>query len=97
MYNYKETKLFQLIFSFFSRKQIICALGDAAAWPIQGLMHYFCPEVEHCISQFHVVNGQVGFGGHLAREVNDILGWFFFCQAFLYINRLLVVLDYEEI
>ena len=89
MYNYKETELFQLIFSFFSRKQIeghtICALGDAAAWPIQGLMHYFCPEVEHCISQFHVVNGQVGFGSHLAREVNDILGWFFFSAKHFYI------------
>jgi len=24
----------------------ICALGDAAAWPIQGLMRHFRPEVE---------------------------------------------------
>ena len=24
----------------------ICALGDAAAWPIQGLLRHFRPEVE---------------------------------------------------
>ena len=77
-YIYKETDLPSfLFFSFFSRKQIegrtICALGDAAAWPIQGLMRHFRPEVERRISQFHAVNGQVGFGGHLAREVDDTL------------------------
>ncbi len=27
----------------------ICALGDAAAWPIQGLIRHFRPEVEHRI------------------------------------------------
>ena len=27
----------------------ICALGDAAAWPIQGLMRHFRPEIEHRI------------------------------------------------
>jgi NADH-quinone oxidoreductase subunit F len=27
----------------------ICALGDAAAWPIQGLMRHFRPEVERRI------------------------------------------------
>ena len=48
-------------------------MGDAAAWPIQGLMRHFRPEVERRISQFHAVNGQVGFGGHLAREVDDTL------------------------
>ena len=30
----------------------ICALGDAAAWPIQGLMRHFRPEVERRISQY---------------------------------------------
>jgi NADH-quinone oxidoreductase subunit F len=29
----------------------ICALGDAAAWPIQGLMRHFRPEVEKRITQ----------------------------------------------
>jgi NADH-quinone oxidoreductase subunit F len=31
----------------------ICALGDAAAWPIQGLMRHFRPEVEARIDAFH--------------------------------------------
>ena len=31
----------------------ICALGDAAAWPIQGLMRHFRPEVERRIVNYH--------------------------------------------
>ena len=31
----------------------ICALGDAAAWPIQGLMRHFRDEVEARIDQYH--------------------------------------------
>ena len=31
----------------------ICALGDAAAWPIQGLMRHFRPEVERRIAEFN--------------------------------------------
>ncbi|PCI64432.1 MAG: NADH-quinone oxidoreductase subunit F [Kordiimonadales bacterium] len=31
----------------------ICALGDAAAWPIQGLMRHFRPEVEARIENYH--------------------------------------------
>jgi NADH-quinone oxidoreductase subunit F len=30
----------------------ICALGDAAAWPIQGLLRHFRPEVERRIAEF---------------------------------------------
>jgi NADH:ubiquinone oxidoreductase subunit F (NADH-binding) len=30
----------------------ICALGDAAAWPIQGLMRHFRPEVERRIDAY---------------------------------------------
>jgi len=30
----------------------ICALGDAAAWPIQGLMRHFRPEVERRIAEW---------------------------------------------
>ncbi|WP_417317980.1 NADH-quinone oxidoreductase subunit NuoF [Emcibacter sp.] len=30
----------------------ICALGDAAAWPIQGLMRHFRPEVERRIEEY---------------------------------------------
>ena len=51
----------------------ICALGDAAAWPIQGLMRHFRPEVERRIDAFRTSRGAVGFGGHLASEVNDTL------------------------
>jgi NADH-quinone oxidoreductase subunit F len=29
----------------------ICALGDAAAWPIQGLIRHFRPELERGIAE----------------------------------------------
>ena len=29
----------------------ICALGDAAAWPIQGLLRHFRPEIERRINE----------------------------------------------
>ena len=32
----------------------ICALGDAAAWPIQGLLRHFRPEVEKRIKEYKV-------------------------------------------
>ena len=34
----------------------ICALGDAAAWPIQGLMRHFRPVVEQRIADFHAAH-----------------------------------------
>jgi NADH-quinone oxidoreductase subunit F len=30
----------------------ICALGDAAAWPIQGLIRHFRPEIEKRINDY---------------------------------------------
>lgn len=48
----------------------ICALGDAAAWPIQGLMRHFRPLVEERIQEFRQVNGPVMFGGRLASSVD---------------------------
>ena len=30
----------------------ICALGDAAAWPIQGLIRHFRPEIERRIDRY---------------------------------------------
>jgi NADH-quinone oxidoreductase subunit F len=30
----------------------ICALGDAAAWPVQGLIRHFRPEIERRIDEF---------------------------------------------
>ncbi|KAH9970297.1 NADH-ubiquinone oxidoreductase [Lactifluus volemus] len=51
----------------------ICALGDAAAWPIQGLMRHFRPEVERRITEFRAREGGVLFGGRLARDVDPTL------------------------
>ena len=33
----------------------ICALGDAAAWPIQGLIRHFRPEIERRIAAYQAV------------------------------------------
>ncbi|KAJ2392054.1 NADH-quinone oxidoreductase subunit F 1, partial [Coemansia sp. RSA 2603] len=32
----------------------ICALADAAAWPVQGLMRHFRPEVERRLKDYTV-------------------------------------------
>lgn len=65
------------MFNSACRKQVegrtICALGDAAAWPIQGLMRHFRPEVERRIDAYRVAHEAVGFGGHLASEIDDTL------------------------
>ncbi|MGZ5999205.1 MAG: NADH-ubiquinone oxidoreductase-F iron-sulfur binding region domain-containing protein, partial [Rhizomicrobium sp.] len=38
----------------------ICALGDAAAWPIQGLIRHFRPELERRIAErSSAVSGRV--------------------------------------
>lgn len=63
--------------SFSHSKQIegrtICALGDAAAWPIQGLMRHFRPEVEKRISGFRAQNGPVLFGGRMKADTDPTL------------------------
>ncbi|ODV90146.1 hypothetical protein CANCADRAFT_101698 [Tortispora caseinolytica NRRL Y-17796] len=41
----------------------ICALGDAAAWPIQGLIRSFRPEIEKRIEKFASEIGSVSVGG----------------------------------
>lgn len=41
----------------------ICALGDAAAWPIQGLIKHFRPEIEQKIKKFQEEIGGVKLGG----------------------------------
>ena len=51
----------------------ICALGDAAAWPIQGLMRHFRPEVEKRIAQFRAEHGPVLFGGRLKSQTDPTL------------------------
>lgn len=34
----------------------ICALGDAAAWPVQGLIRVFREEMENRIDDYHAMN-----------------------------------------
>jgi NADH dehydrogenase (ubiquinone) flavoprotein 1 len=31
----------------------ICALGDGAAWPVQGLIRHYRPELERRMQEFH--------------------------------------------
>ncbi|MCX2562386.1 NADH-quinone oxidoreductase subunit NuoF [Acetobacter thailandicus] len=38
----------------------ICALGDAAAWPVQGLIRHFRPEMEARIQQYKAAHGGSG-------------------------------------
>jgi NADH-quinone oxidoreductase subunit F len=38
----------------------ICALGDAAAWPVQGLIAHFRPEIERRIDNYHGARPSVG-------------------------------------
>lgn len=51
----------------------ICALGDAAAWPIQGLMRAFRPEVERRIAEFRAREGAVMFGGKMVKDIDPTL------------------------
>ncbi|PWN45694.1 putative NADH2 dehydrogenase flavo protein 1 [Ceraceosorus guamensis] len=46
----------------------ICALADAAAWPVQGLLRHFRPEVEARIAAYQAEHGKVLYGGRLASE-----------------------------
>ncbi len=38
----------------------ICALGDAAAWPIQGLIRHFRPVMEERIAAYKRSHGSAG-------------------------------------
>ena len=44
----------------------ICALGDAAAWPIQGLIRHFRPEIEQRINDYAA--GSKSSTGQVAAE-----------------------------
>ncbi|CAF5202602.1 unnamed protein product, partial [Rotaria magnacalcarata] len=35
----------------------ICALGDAAAWPVQGLIRHFRPEMERRMAEYAAKHG----------------------------------------
>ncbi|KAL7753801.1 NADH dehydrogenase [ubiquinone] flavoprotein 1, mitochondrial [Sorochytrium milnesiophthora] len=49
----------------------ICALGDAAAWPVQGLIRNFRPEIEKKIQQYQAA---VASGSVPARHQSDTNG-----------------------
>jgi len=46
----------------------ICALGDAAAWPIQGLFRHFRPEVEARIANYRAGKPHVQGASLMAAE-----------------------------
>jgi NADH-quinone oxidoreductase subunit F len=47
----------------------ICALGDAAAWPVQGLIRHFRPEIEKRIDQYAAnPHSEPAAGYHVAAE-----------------------------
>ena len=50
----------------------ICALGDAAAWPIQGLIRHFRPEMEKRIKGYREqMGGSALAGGWHPKSVAD--------------------------
>jgi NADH dehydrogenase (ubiquinone) flavoprotein 1 len=46
----------------------ICALGAAAAWPVQGLVRHFRPTMEERIERYWSANPQWGKAGHQSRR-----------------------------
>jgi NADH-quinone oxidoreductase subunit F len=38
----------------------ICAFGDGAAWPVQGLLRHFRPEIERRIDQYTARSSNLG-------------------------------------
>ena len=50
----------------------ICALGDAAAWPVQGLIRHFRPELEKRIQGYRAAKGGSALaGGWHPNSVQD--------------------------
>ncbi|RMD42125.1 hypothetical protein DV735_g3008, partial [Chaetothyriales sp. CBS 134920] len=46
----------------------ICALGEAFAWPIQGLIRHFRPELEKRVQEYSAANGGEALGGGWQRD-----------------------------
>ncbi len=46
----------------------ICALGDAAAWPVQGLIRHFRPEIEKRIDQYAPTRTRAAFATAASRR-----------------------------
>ena len=53
----------------------ICALADAAAWPIQGLLRWFRPEIEERMRAYQEKNGPVLTGGRHYRDMDPELAF----------------------
>lgn len=50
----------------------ICALGDAAAWPVQGLIRHFRPEMEKRIQGYrNKTGGSALAGGWHPKSIED--------------------------
>ncbi|CAD6195332.1 unnamed protein product [Caenorhabditis auriculariae] len=63
----------------------ICALGDAAAWPVQGLIRHFRPELERRMAEFH--KSVLAEKSSEPKQVAGSLGPAIPCMAALFINR----------
>ncbi|KAI5821256.1 hypothetical protein BZA77DRAFT_299043 [Pyronema omphalodes] len=50
----------------------ICALGEAFAWPIQGLIRHFRPELEKRMADFAAQNGGAALAGGHAHNARDL-------------------------
>ena len=46
----------------------ICALGEAFAWPIQGLIRHFRPELEERMKEFERLKGGEALAGGLEAD-----------------------------
>ena len=49
----------------------ICALGDAAAWPVQGLIRHFRHEIEDRISEYRAPRTMVQ-GANVAADIDSL-------------------------
>ena len=49
----------------------ICALGDAAAWPVQGLIKHFRHEIEDRIDAFQSKNPKLKFDTRSHIPISD--------------------------
>jgi hypothetical protein len=60
----------------------ICALGDAAAWPIQGLIRHFRPELERRITEATAHLDVLQSGNRMLKEEVDAEDIAALCDAF---------------
>jgi NADH-quinone oxidoreductase subunit F len=49
----------------------ICAFGDGAAWPVQGLLRHFRPEIERRIDQYTANADSIGVVDRAVAEAAE--------------------------